>query len=198
MFDAPPGAAVLDVKVFVQDREGIPPAHQRLIFAGKELANCATLGYYNITEESTLYLVLRLFGGGYDSVEPLWRDHWGLPAIRDAVMRRLCRIAFNAFTCRRRLQTTLDGDVIIIAPPVVAPPEHGLAVQLNQLTLDAFAAPVDIAPEPEEPARLDFAFPFIGPGTTVIDFSEVGFPGALARLDELWPEEPEEPEESEQ
>ena len=63
MLDSPPGAAVLDLKLYIQDKEGIPPANQRLIFAGQQLANCATLGYFNITEGSTLYLVLRLRGG---------------------------------------------------------------------------------------------------------------------------------------
>ena len=61
--DIEPTDKVERIKEQVEEKEGIPPPQQRLIFAGKQRNDEKTAQDYKVTGGSVLHLVLALRGG---------------------------------------------------------------------------------------------------------------------------------------
>ncbi|OJJ50480.1 hypothetical protein ASPZODRAFT_11351 [Penicilliopsis zonata CBS 506.65] len=54
---------VARIKERVEEKEGIPPVQQRLIYGGKQMADDKTAADYKLEGGATLHLVLALRGG---------------------------------------------------------------------------------------------------------------------------------------
>lgn len=55
--------SIEELKMKIQEKDGIPVEQQRFVFAGKNLDDSILVGRYNIQKDSTLHLVLRMRGG---------------------------------------------------------------------------------------------------------------------------------------
>ena len=55
---------IVRIKERMEEKEGIPPIQQRLIFGGKQMPVVTTAKDYNIEGGSVIHMVLALRGGG--------------------------------------------------------------------------------------------------------------------------------------
>ena len=108
-----PNAFVFEAKQKIQDREGIPPDQQRLIFAGSLLEDERTLADCNIIKESTLHLVLK-FSDGWSSCHPerniiLLED---IPT--DSLSKvRINNLKYHSYWTVREITSNINGAMLI-------------------------------------------------------------------------------------
>ena len=66
--DASPSDTILLIKEKFQDKEGLAPAQQCLIFAGREVDDDKTLSDYNIHKEDTLNVIEKVLASPLEAV----------------------------------------------------------------------------------------------------------------------------------